>query len=144
MKSNFPLKFKLFDIIILAVVIIGIISSIVGINIAYAKKDENSVRMVQIYCRNELVIEINLDEVDGVFSYTLQKDKYENLRDDMVITFDEEKGVCISYVNCVDYRCKKAGWINKFGEQLVCLPNQVRVYIESSDGSIDQDIVLGG
>ena len=61
----------------------------------------------------------------------------------MIIIFSKEKGVCIKDVDCLDFRCKKAGWINKFGEQLVCLPNQVRIYIESIDGSVDQDITLG-
>ena len=144
MKSNFSLKFKVFDAFLLIFIAISIISSIVITNVVYAKKSENSDRIAQIYCRNELVKEVNLEDISGEYSFTLKKENHDNLRDDMLIIFNEDKGVCITYVDCIDYRCKKAGWINKFGEQLVCLPNQVRIYIESSDGSVDQDIVLGG
>ena len=143
MKSNFSLKFKLFDVILLSFILFSIVASIVATNIIYANKSKNSDRLVQIYCRNELVHEVNLEEVDGEYNFILNKDKYDNLRDNMTIVFNEEKGVCILEVNCLDYRCKKAGWINKFGEQLVCLPNQVRIYIESIDGTVDNDIILG-
>lgn len=144
MKANFSLKFKLFDVFILSFVILSIISSIVATNIAFAKKSENTDRIVQIFCRNDVVKEINLEKIEGEKEYILHMEEHDNLRADMIILLSEDKGVCIKEVNCLDYRCKKAGWISKYGQQLVCLPNQVRVYIESSDGNVNQDIILGG
>ena len=95
MKANFSLKFKLFDVFILSFVILSIISSIVATNIAFAKKSENTDRIVQIFCRNDVVKEINLEKIEGEKEYILHMEEHDNLRADMIILLSEDKGVKI-------------------------------------------------
>ena len=71
----------------------------------------------------------------------MTKEEFNDLRGDMIISIDKDKGVCISEVVCPNHLCENMGWVNKKGIPVVCLPNNVYVIISSSS-SIDQDIEL--
>jgi hypothetical protein len=43
-----------------------------------------------------------------------------------------ENGAWIEDVVCPDKLCQKTGIINKFGQNIVCLPNRVVIYYESN------------
>ena len=59
MKTNFSLKFKLFDIFILTFVVVAIVASIITTNVIFGRvfSSENN---VEIYYQNQLVKEIKL------------------------------------------------------------------------------------
>ncbi len=55
----------------------------------------------------------------------------------------EVKGqrIHIKESNCKDQICVKAGWISKPGQDLVCLPHNLILYVQSSDGSEDGSVI---
>ena len=143
MKNNFPIKFKVFDIIILIFAVISIVATIITTNIVFTKDNNKGIddRVVCIYHKNDLVKEIKIIDINGKVEYKLTKEEFNDLRGDMIISIDKDKGVCISEVVCPNHLCENMGWVNKKGIPVVCLPNNVYVIISSSS-SIDQDIEL--
>ena len=143
MKNNFPIKFKVFDIIILIFAVISIVATIITTNIVFGKDNNEEIddRVVCIYHKNDLVKEIKIGDINGILDYKLTKEEFNDLRGDMIISIDKDKGVCISEVVCPNHLCENMGWVNKKGIPVVCLPNNVYVIISSSS-SIDQDIEL--
>ena len=143
MKNNFPIKFKVFDIIILIFAVISIVATIITTNIVFTKDNNEEIddRVVCIYHKNDLVKEIKIVDINGILDYKLTKEEFNDLRGDMIISIDKDKGVCISEVVCPNHLCENMGWVNKKGIPVVCLPNNVYVIISSSS-SIDQDIEL--
>lgn len=143
MKNNFPIKFKVFDIIILIFAVISIVATIITTNIVFGKDNNKGIddRVVCIYHKNDLVKEIKISDINGILDYKLTKEEFNDLRGDMIISIDKDKGVCISEVVCPNHLCENMGWVNKKGIPVVCLPNNVYVIISSSS-SIDQDIEL--
>lgn len=143
MKNNFPIKFKVFDIIILIFAVISIVATIITTNIVFGKDNNKGIddRVVYIYHKNDLVKEIKIGDINGILDYKLTKEEFNDLRGDMIISIDKDKGVCISEVVCPNHLCENMGWVNKKGIPVVCLPNNVYVIISSSS-SIDQDIEL--
>lgn len=141
MKTNFSLKFKLFDIIILSFVIVAIVASIITTNVifgrAFSKKNN-----VEVYYQNELVREIKLDDLEGRVEVILTKKEFPNLLGDLKILIDEYDGICMDEVVCPNHTCVRQGWVKKVGYPITCLPNGVYVIITSPDP--DQDIILGG
>lgn len=143
MKNNFPIKFKVFDVFILIFAVISIVATIITTNIVFGKDNNKEIddRVVCIYHKNDLVKEIKIIDVNGKVDYKLTKEEFNDLRGDMIISIDKDKGVCISEVVCPNHLCENMGWVNKKGIPVVCLPNNVYVIISSSS-SIDQDIEL--
>lgn len=45
----------------------------------------------------------------------------------------EGKRIRMSEAPCPDRICVARGWIEKSGESIVCIPNQIHMYIESGD-----------
>lgn len=143
MKNNFPIKFKVFDVFILIFAVISIVATIITTNIVFGKDNNKEIddRVVCIYHKNDLVKEIKIIDINGKVDYKLTKEEFNDLRGDMIISIDKDKGVCISEVVCPNHLCENMGWVNKKGIPVVCLPNNVYVIISSSS-SIDQDIEL--
>ena len=46
----------------------------------------------------------------------------------------EGKRIRMSEAPCPDRICVKQGWIERPGDFIVCIPNQVEIYIESGNG----------
>ena len=143
MKANFSLKFKFFDIFIIAFVLIGIVISIITTNVVFSREMKDNY-IVQIYYQGELledlqvkVSDINEEEVVIVLS----KDEYEQLLGDVTIVINKEKGICISDVTCPNETCLKMGWVRSVGYPVTCLPNGVHVIISAP--KVDQDHILG-
>lgn len=143
MKNNFSIKFKVFDVFILIFAVISIVATIITTNIVFGKDNNKGIddRVVCIYHKNDLVKEIKIIDINGKVEYKLTKEEFNDLRGDMIISIDKDKGVCISEVVCPNHLCENMGWVNKKGIPVVCLPNNVYVIISSSS-SIDQDIEL--
>lgn len=142
MRNNFSLKFKLFDIFVLAFAVILIVASIITTNVVFASP-KNASKTVQIYYQGELIenLEVSLNDLNEEKIIVLKKENYDGLLGDLTIKIDKEKGVCIHDVTCPNLTCQKQGWVKSVGYPVVCIPNGVYVIITSS--KIDEDIILG-
>lgn len=142
MKSNFSLKFKIFDIFIVAFVVVAIVASIITTNVVFSRDLKDSY-VVQIYYQGELLEDkqIKVKDVDNEMVIVLKKQDYDKLLGDVTILINKDKGICISEVTCPNETCLKMGWVRSVGYPVTCLPNGVHVVITSPD--VDQDIVLG-
>ena len=142
MKSNFSLKFKLFDIFIIAFLLISIVTSIVTTNVVFSR-DLKDDYVVKIYYQGEVLEDkqIKLKDIDEELVVVLEKKEYNKLLGDVTICIDREKGICIKDVTCPNETCMKMGWVKSVGYPVTCLPNGVYVIITSPD--VDKDIILG-
>ena len=142
MKSNFSLKFKLFDIFIVAFLLVAIVISIVTTNVVFSR-DLKDNYVVQIYYQGELLEnkQVKIKDVDEEKVIILTKDEYNKLLGDVTIVINKDKGICIKDVTCPNETCVKMGWVRSVGYPVTCLPNGVYVIITSKD--VDQDIILG-
>ena len=142
MKSNFSLKFKIFDIFIVAFVVVAIVASIITTNVVFSRDLKDSY-VVQIYYQGELLEDkqIKVKDVDNEMVIVLKKQDYDKLLGDVTILINKDKGICISEVTCPNETCLKMGWVRSVGYPVTCLPNGVHVMITSPD--VDQDIILG-
>lgn len=136
MKTNFSLKFKFFDIFILAFVVVAIVASIITTNVIFGRVFSNE-NNVEIYYHNQLIKEIKLDEITEETKVVLKQEDYDKLLGDLTILIDPEKGICISEVTCPNHTCIKQGWVNKVGYPVTCLPNGVYVMITSPSPDVD-------
>ena len=136
MKTNFSLKFKLFDIFILTFVVVAIVASIITTNVIFGRvfSSENN---VEIYYQNQLVKEIKLDDIKEETKIVLKQEDYEKLLGDLTVLIDPKKGICISDVTCPNHTCIKQGWVNRVGYPVTCLPNGVYVMITSPNPDLD-------
>lgn len=141
MKSNFSLKFKLFDIFIVAFLLVAIVISIVTTNVVFSR-DLKDNYVVQIYYQGELLEnkQTIIKDVDEEKVIVLTKDEYNKLLGDVTIVINKDKGICIKDVTCPNETCVKMGWVRSVGYPVTCLPNGVYVIITSKD--VDQDIIL--
>ena len=146
MKSNFSLKFKLFDIFVIAFVLVAIVTSIVTTDVNFLlslTSNNKEDYIVQIYYQSELLEEMQykMKDIDEEEVIILKNSEYDKLLGDVVIKINVDKGICISDATCPNGDCMKMGWV-KFAEYpIMCLPNNVMVKIITKD--IDKDIVLG-
>ena len=136
MKTNFSLKFKFFDIFILAFVVVAIVASIIATNVIFGRVFSNE-NNVEIYYHNQLIKEIKLDKITEETKVVLKQEDYEKLLGDLTVLIDPEKGICISEVTCPNHTCIKQGWVNKVGYPVTCLPNGVYVMITSPSPDVD-------
>ena len=136
MKTNFSLKFKFFDIFILAFVVVAIVASIIATNVIFGRVFSNE-NNVEIYYHNQLIKEIKLDEITEETKVVLKQEDYDKLLGELTVLIDPEKGICISEVTCPNHTCIKQGWVNKVGYPVTCLPNGVYVMITSPSPDVD-------
>ena len=135
MNRNFSLKFKIIDIIIIAVSALASISLMVGIFI-YNSAFSGS-RYVCIYYKSEELKEYrtDIDKLDETYTIVLTKEKYPDLLGDFYIDIKKDKGIRVHDVTCPNLTCEKQGWVNIANLPIVCIPNDVRVVINSTDDS---------
>lgn len=142
MKSNFSLKFKLFDIFIIGFLLVSIVVSIITTNVVFSRDLKESY-VVQIYYQGEILTDkqVKIADVENETIIILEKEEYDKLLGDVTIVINKEKGICISDVTCPNETCMKMGWVRSVGYPVTCLPNGVYVIITSK--KVDQDIILG-
>ena len=142
MKSNFSLKFKLFDIFIIGFLLASIVVSIITTNVVFSRDLKDSY-VVQIYYQGEILTDkqVKIADVENETIIILKKEEYDKLLGDVTIVINKEKGICISDVTCPNETCIKMGWVRSIGYPVTCLPNGVYVIITSK--KVDQDIILG-
>ena len=99
MKSNFSLKFKLFDIFIVAFLLVAIVISIVTTNVVFSR-DLKDNYVVQIYYQGELLEnkQVKIKDVDEEKVIILTKEEYNKLLGDVTIVINKDKGICIKDV----------------------------------------------
>ena len=142
MKSNFSLKFKLFDIFIVAFMLVSIVASIVTTNVVFSRELKDS-NVIQIYYQGQLLEDklVQVKDVEDELIIVLKKEEYDKLLGDVTIVINRDKGICISDVTCPNETCLKMGWVRSVGYPVTCLPNGVYVIITSR--KVDQDTILG-
>lgn len=141
MNNNFSLKFKKMDIIVIIVSLIAIVSVFLGVYL-YNKNQEGD-RYLNVYHQNEKIQElyINIDEIGQTQKFVLKKEKYPHLLNDFYIEVDNEKGIRTIDIDCPDKDCEKMGWVNLPNLEIICVPNDVRMYI-SVNSSSGGDIII--
>lgn len=140
MKNNFSLKFKFFDIFVVAFcavcIIIGIILSTISLS---QKIDDDCV--VKICHGNDVLLEVDMKDVEEEKTIVLTKEEYPFLLGDFTVIINETYGVCVKNVTCPNHACEKMGWVDSVNFLISCLPNNMFVRIESKD--VDIDIPMG-
>lgn len=144
MNSNFPLKFKKFDIIIIAISIISAIAFIISIFAINGSFNSNH-RYVNIYHQNQKLDQytIDLNTLIENKTITLSKEEYPKLIDDFIIELDPKKGVRVKEVDCYDYTCLNQGWVNIINLPIVCIPNDVRIELTANLKNSGDDVIGG-
>ena len=145
MNKNFSLKFKLLDIIVIVTSIL--VSSSLMVGIFLYNKSLGGTRYLNIYHNQQELTQyhINIDELEETYTIVLKKDVYENLLGDFYIDVDKNKGIRVRDVTCPNLTCEKEGWVNLVNLPIVCIPNDVRVVITSTNTSEgDETLGLGG
>ena len=140
MRNNYSLRFRKFDIFVVAFATVLIVLSIIFTNMLFQNKGSRTVR---IYYQNQQLTEYeyNLDKIDGEMTIVLSKDKYDKLLGDVTIKINSTKGIAITEATCPNHFCTKQGYVHSVGYPVVCVPNGVYVIITTN--KIDEDIILG-
>lgn len=131
MKNADRKLFSMFDILVVAVVLI---SAVVSFLCVFSPKDE------QVYC----VVKYN---GDVVFSEKLPKTQepseltFEGDLDVTVVM--SESGVFVKNASCPDKLCENTGQIHRVGQSIVCLPAKISVSLVSEDSENALDAVVG-
>lgn len=112
------------DIILILLIIIISFSSLLIFNLTSSKDDLK----VSIYSSDELVYEVNLDEVTEDIVLDI-KGKISTMK--VLIT---KNGVKVLKSDCHDHICINQGQIDKTGQTISCLPNEVYITITSDEG----------
>jgi len=144
LNSNFPNKFKLFDVFCILFAIVLIASTIITTDVVFANsKGIDDTKSVEIYHHGKLIENkiVNFKDVDNETEIILSKEEYPDLLGDIHILVNKEKGICVKEVECPNHYCEKQGWVSYSGYPITCLPNDVYIIINNS--TVDNDIILG-
>lgn len=88
-------------------------------------------RVAQITRDGVLLEEIDLDEVDEPYSFTLEDGSGRN-------TVSVERGrICVSEADCPDRVCVSRGWIADGAVPIICLPHKLVIEIVGGGGNLD-------
>ncbi|MDK2824368.1 MAG: hypothetical protein PWP71_2286 [Clostridia bacterium] len=91
---------------------------------------------------------IAIIEIDGEIYNTIF---FDNLKDKQEFTIDlpdnnyiyitsEKDGIYVNDASCPDKVCEKTGKISKAGQNIVCLPNKVVIYIQGANEKNIDDV----
>lgn len=91
----------------------------------YAQPRAQAAKQISVYRKNVLVRQYNIDsEVDA--------DEIEGQNGSVVLTI-KDKQTSIRAASCKHKTCMKMGRIRKPGQNLVCIPNQIRIAIQGEN-----------
>jgi hypothetical protein len=94
-----------------------------------------------------LIEETTAAALDGTSFTELEaagKERYWQIRGAqgmLILHFAPGHGIEIAKVNCPDQICVRTGFIQKAGQSVVCVPNEVIVSLRSADQSIEKEDV---
>ncbi len=141
MRKNYSLKFRIADIFVIA----GSLIAAVGLMIAVLLTNNpfSSRKYVSVYHQNALLEEYrySMSDLSETITIVLKKEDYPRLLGDFTIYVSPSKGIKVEGITCPNHDCEKQGWINIANLPIVCIPNDVRVVIESEKG--DGDEIIG-
>ncbi|MDD6302584.1 MAG: NusG domain II-containing protein [Bacillales bacterium] len=142
MHKGFSLKFKVFDIFVIVFTLLASTGIILGVML----KNKGNERIVRIYHQNALIenCQVDLNTLTQDMEIVLKKEDYPKLIADFTIQISPKKGIRVHNIECYDHTCENMGWINIPNLDIICIPNDVRVVIESSKGSGDTIIGFDG
>lgn len=132
---KFKVKPTKLDFIVIA---ITLVFSIILSFVFFTNKTAGS--YVEIYVQAKLVKTLRLDEDQ---EFTLYKDEYPCLLDDMVIQIKDNK-VRVEKEESPRNDCSKIGWFDKPNLPVVCFPNSVLVMIIGEGEGYDGIIYVEG
>jgi len=114
-------KFK-FDIILISVLIIGLVSWLVF----WAISGSNVNKKAIVEYNNEEILEIDLNVDQEIRLHELKNG--ETLKYEMLIVV--KKGyIFVKENDCPNHDCIKEGKKNKIGDTIICLPNRILIRI---------------
>ena len=131
---KFELKFSRYDLFASLASLILISIFIIVSYLVIPKSNGNEYAVIRY--NNEIVKKMALDIDDEFIMYKID---YPDLYGDELIVTVKNKKVFISKEDSPFHYCSYLGEINKVGSSLICVPNCVRVTIESEEGNIDED-----
>lgn len=141
MRKNYSLKFRIADIFVIA----GSLIAAVGLMIAVLLTNNpfSSRKYVSVYHQNALLEEYrySMSDLSETITIVLKKEDYPRLLGDFTIYVSPNKGIKVEGITCPNHDCEKQGWINIANLPVVCIPNDVRVVIESEKS--DGDEIIG-
>lgn len=110
------------DIVLAGIIFLVIISSIAGI---YFWKKANSSKLIAVITQDNKIIErIDLNTVEQPRVIKLSGDYHNTIR--------VEKGrIRYEDSDCPNRVCVNTGWLTKYGDIAVCLPNKTLIDIEN-------------
>ena len=112
------------DIILILVLLFVAFISIIFLNINSSKDN----LMVCIYYQDELIYEEYLDNINN------DKIVEINGRESIVKVLVNNDGVKIIESGCLNHVCINQGLIDKAGQTISCLPNEIYIILRSKEG----------
>lgn len=131
---KYKLKWSLHDLVMSGISVLVIVLLIIVSYIALPKTSGNEYAVVRYH--NEIVAKMPLNK-DAEF--IMYKSDYEDLYGDELIVTVKGGKVFISKEDSPFHYCSYLGEIQNVGSSLICVPNCVRVTIESVEGNSNVD-----
>jgi hypothetical protein len=110
------------EIILVGIIIIGAIFSFAGLKFFQSLHKSNHVIAV-VRQNNQVIERIDLDAVTESRKLTIAGD-YQN------IIYVEKGRIRFEEADCPDKICVQTGWLTKYGDIAVCIPNKAVITIE--------------
>lgn len=129
MNRNFPLKLKKIDLIF---IVISVILSLVFFFMIFLYDSfSNGERYLNVYYQNQKIEElyIRINNYQNTERFVIRKKNYPNLIDDFYVEVNEELGIRAIDEDCPNKECEKMNWVNVPNLEIVCIPNNIRMYI---------------
>lgn len=110
-------------VILIGVIVLG---AVLGMAVyGHYKSQHNGDRIAVIIQNNRVIKRIDLDKVEKPEQILVSGDYHNYIR--------VEKGrIRFERSDCPNKLCVHTGWLNKYGDMAVCLPNRVLVTIEQN------------
>jgi len=112
------------EVFLVVLVVLGIIASVAGFKYyeGYYEGQHSGERIAVIIQDNRIIERINLDKVEKPRNILISGDYHNLIR--------VEKGrIRFEKSDCPNQSCVHTGWLEKYGDIAVCMPNRVIVEI---------------
>ncbi|NPV91344.1 MAG: NusG domain II-containing protein [Firmicutes bacterium] len=111
------------DLLLIAVIVIGAVLASTGFYI-YKNFNKSDHLMAEIIQNNKVIERIDLNEVKESRLITVSGNYQNHIR-------VEPGRISFETSDCPDKICVQTGWLEKYGDIAICMPNRVIVTIEN-------------
>lgn len=127
MKNQYGLLSKGDLFVILSIILLAAVSSL-----PYFLMPQKQTMLIVIANDEEVIYEKKLEGIQGSYEKTFVCETGQ-----ITFAFTQDEGVKVSFASCQDQLCIHAGYINKPGQILVCLPG--KIYAEIKTQALEED-----